>query len=88
MLGEDRVADELDTNSMRSGTFIEMYRYRLRDLLLQIPQVLPLRCDATRPIGVIPPRHEPSGLLVTLDLKRDFFHNRVLIIPCHCYAYP
>ena len=63
-LNEDRIADEMDTDSMKSGAFVEMYRYRLRDLLLQIAQVLPLRCDATGPIGIIPRCHQPARLLV------------------------
>jgi hypothetical protein len=34
-----------------------------------------LRGDAARAIGIIPPCHEPAGLLVTLDLESDFFHR-------------
>ena len=49
---------------MRTGALVEMYRYRLRDLLLQIAQVPPLRCDATGPIRIVPPCHQPARLLV------------------------
>ena len=80
-MNEDRIADEMDTNSMRSGAFVEMYRYRLRNLLLQIAQVLPLRCDATGAIGIVPRCDEPARLLVALDLKGNFFHRPAPIIP-------
>jgi hypothetical protein len=73
---------------MRSGAYIEMYRYRLGDLLLQIAKIFPLRCDATRRIGVIPPSHEPPRLFVALDLKGDLFHKPAPIIPYRRCAYP
>ena len=59
----------MDTNSMRSRALVEMYRHRLRDLLLQIAQVLPLRCDSTGPIGVVPRCHQPARLLVAQDYQ-------------------
>jgi len=64
----------MDADSTRNGAFVEMNCDRLRDLLLQIAQILPLRGDATGTIRIIPPCHEPARLLVTLDLKGDFFH--------------
>ena len=53
---------------MRSGAFVKVNCDRLRDLLLQIAEVLPLRGDATCPIRTFPPCYEPTRLLVTLDL--------------------
>ena len=59
-----------------------MNRDRLRDLLLQIAEILTLRGDAA--IGIVPRRHQPAGPLVTQDLKGDFFHYLKLIIPYGC----
>ncbi len=73
-MNQDRVADEVDADSTRSGAFVKVNCDRLRDLLLQIAEILPLRGDAACAIRVIPRCHEPARLLVTLDLKGDFFH--------------
>jgi len=74
-LNQDRIADEVDADSTRSGAFVKVNCDRVRDLLLQIAEVLSLRGDATRSIRVVPACHEPARLLVTLDLKGDFFHR-------------
>jgi len=65
----------IDADSTRNGAFVKVNCYRFRDLLLQIAEILPLRSDATGAIRVIPPCYEPARLLVTLDLKSDFFHH-------------
>jgi hypothetical protein len=64
----------VDADSTRSGAFVKMSCDRFGDLLLQIAEVLPLRRDATGSIRIIPRCHEPARLLVTLDLKGNFFH--------------
>jgi len=69
----------MDTDSARTGAFIKVNGDRFRDLLLQIAEILPLRRYATRAVRVVPPCHEPTRLLVTLDLKRDFFHSPLII---------
>jgi len=73
---------------MRSGAFVEMYRDSLRDLLLQIAQVLPLRSDATGPIRIVPRCHQPARLLVAQDLEGDFFHWSAPNYSIPRYAYP
>ena len=73
-LNQDRIADKVDADPARSGAFVKVNCDRLRDLLLQIAEILPLRGDATHAVRVIPRCHEPTRLLVTLDLKSDFFH--------------
>ena len=60
-----------------------MNRDRLRDLLLQIAEISPLRRDAAT-IRIVPRRHQPARLLITLDLKGDFFHYLKLIIAYGC----
>ena len=64
----------MDTDATRSGAFIKVNCDRIRNLLLQIAQVLPLRRESTGSIRIVPPRNEPARLLVTLDLKGDLFH--------------
>jgi len=56
-------------------TFIEVNGHGLRDLLLQIAKVSPLRSDAARSGWVIPPRDKLARLFVALDLQRDLFHG-------------
>ena len=73
-MNQDRIADEVDADSTRNGAFVRVNCDRLRDLLLQIAEILALRGDATLAIRIIPPCDEPARLLVTLDLKSDFFH--------------
>jgi hypothetical protein len=51
-----------------------MSRDGFGDLLLQIPKISSLRGDSTA-IRIVPSRHQQSGILVTLDLKSDFFHH-------------
>ena len=80
-MNQDRIADEVDADSTGSGAFVKVNCDRLRDLLLQIAEILPLRGDATPAIRIIPPCYEPARLLVTLDLKSDFFHYLCPIIP-------
>lgn len=65
---------------MRSGSIVKVNCHCLGDLLVQIVEALPLRCDAAA-VPVIPPCHQPARLLVTLDLKGDFFHDFSPIIP-------
>ena len=67
-MNQDRIADEVEADSTRHGAPVKMNCDRLRDLLLQITEILPLSGDASCAIGIIPPCHEPAGLLVTLDL--------------------
>jgi hypothetical protein len=69
----------MDANSTRHGAFVEVNYDRVRDLLLQIAQILALRGDAAPAIRIVPPCHEPTRLLVTLDLKGDFFHYLIII---------
>jgi hypothetical protein len=64
----------MEANPAGSGALLKMSRHRVRDLLLQVAEILPLRGDAACATRIIPPRHEPARLLVTLDLKGDFFH--------------
>jgi hypothetical protein len=71
----------MEANPARSGALLKMYRHRVRDLLLQVAEVLPLRCDAACATRIIPRGNEPARLLVTLDLKGDFFHGLEPIIP-------
>src|SRR5579863_2742855 len=71
---KNRIVDEVDADSTRRGAFVKMNYYRIRDLLLQIAKILPLGCDATGTIRVVPPRYEQVRLLVTLNLKVDLFH--------------
>jgi len=78
----------VDTDSTRSGAFIKVNRDRIRNLLLQIAKVLSLRRDTTPSIRIVPPRHEPTRLLVTLDLKGNFFHYLDPIIPHTCHSAP
>jgi hypothetical protein len=78
----------VDADSSRSGAVVKVNRDRVRDLLLQISEVLPSRGDATRSIGIVPRCHEPARLLVTLDLQRDFFHYLEPIIPPPAFSRP
>ena len=71
----------MDADSTRSGAFIKVNGNSLHDLLLQIAEVLALGGDAARSIRVVPPCHQAARLRVTLDLKCDFFHYLVTIIP-------
>ena len=64
-----------------SGGFVKVNRHRVRDLLLQVAEILALCGDAAGAIRIIPPGHEPARLVVTLDLKGDFFHYLEPIIP-------
>jgi hypothetical protein len=64
----------MQTNPARSGPLLKMDRHRVRNLLLQVAEILPLRGDAAWATRIIPPGHKPARLLVTLDLKGDFFH--------------
>jgi hypothetical protein len=73
-LDQDRVADEVDADSTRSGAVIKVNGNRLHDLLLQIAEILALRGDAARSVRIVPPCNQAARLLVTLDLKCDFFH--------------
>jgi len=41
----------MNADSTGSGAFIKVDGNRLRDLLLQVAEVLPLRGDATQPLG-------------------------------------
>jgi len=65
----------MEPNPPGSGTLLEMNRHRVRDLLLQVAEILPLRGDAAFATRIVPPCHQPARLLVTLDLKGDFFHG-------------
>jgi iron donor protein CyaY len=65
----------MDADSPGSFTLIEVNGYSLRNLLLQIAKVLPLRSDATRSGRIVPPRDELARLLIALDLKRNLFHG-------------
>jgi hypothetical protein len=73
-LNQNWITDEMETNPAGSGALLKMSRHCVRDLLLHVPEVLPLRGDATCATRIIPAGHEPARLLVTLDLKGDFFH--------------
>ena len=42
-LNQDGIAHEVDAYSTRTGAFVKVCRDRFRDLLLQIPQIVPLR---------------------------------------------
>lgn len=54
----NRVADEVNPDAMRRGAVVEVNRHCLRDLLLQIAQVLPLSSDTARSLGVVPPGNQ------------------------------
>jgi hypothetical protein len=71
----------VNADSTRRGAVIKVNGNRFRDLLLQIAEVLALRGDAARSIRIVPPCHKTARLLVTLDLKCDFFHSLQPIIP-------
>src|SRR5947207_2651253 len=73
-LNQDWVADEVDADSTRSSAVVKVNRNRLRDLLLQIAEVLALSSDPARSVRIVPPCHQPARLLVTLDLECYFFH--------------
>ena len=65
----------MHADSRRSLTFIEVNGYRINDLLLEIAKVFALRRDAARSVWIVPPRHQLARLLVSLHLKRNFFHD-------------
>jgi hypothetical protein len=69
----------MNPNSTRNGAFVKMNGYCLRDLLLQISQILPLRRNATRSVRIVPRSNEPARIFVALDLKCDFFHHVPLL---------
>jgi hypothetical protein len=81
--GQKRLVTGLDAYPTRSRAFVKMNCDRLGDLLLQIAEIVTLRRDAARSIRIIPPCYEPARLLVSLDLKGDFFHDLDTIIPYH-----
>jgi hypothetical protein len=75
-LNENRIAYEMDSNSTRDNTFIEMSRNSLGDLLLQVPKVLSLSSNASTR-RVVPRSHQPTRILITLYLESDFFHRSI-----------
>ena len=57
----------METNPAGSGAPLKMSRHRVRDLLLKVAEILPLRGDATRATRIIPPGHEPIARYAGLE---------------------
>jgi hypothetical protein len=74
-LNQDRIADEVYADSMRSIALIEVNKYGFRYLLLQITKIIPLRRDAARAVRIVLPCHKLARLWIALNLKCNFFHQ-------------
>jgi len=75
-LSEDGIAYEVNANPARSLAFVKVNGDRFRNLLLQIPKVLPLRRNSAGYARVILPCHKQARFFVLLNLESDLFHSQ------------
>jgi hypothetical protein len=68
----------MNSDSARSRARVKVNPDGLRDLLLQIAEILTLRGNTARFTEVVPTRDQPARLLVALNPKYDFFTHQSL----------